>query len=80
MKPLKKLVVKNPLAHCQLRMVRYYEWVKVSNAHPPGSNVSQAAHNKYQEHMKKCEVCIEYEEGQHGKSKDMFQVQEGVAP
>ena len=57
--------ISNPLDHCEARKALYYAWAKIT--HPPGSNVSLAANNAYQNHYKiECEVCIEYEES-HAK-------------
>jgi hypothetical protein len=78
MRTLSKLKISHPLAHCEAAKAYYYAWVNEANQYQPGHSIREAANEQYKHHLSTCEICIEVLEGLHGKSKEVFQVREGV--
>jgi hypothetical protein len=75
--------ISHPLAHCEAAKAYYYDWSDKCK-YPMGNKIRAAALRAYQIHIgvieddDNCEVCVEVLGGLHAKSKEMFQVREGV--
>jgi hypothetical protein len=68
--------ISHPLAHCEAAKAYYYAWADTCNEYPMGNKIREAAHVEDKE--KNCPICVEVLGGLHAKSKEMFQVREGV--